>query len=83
MADSIFEQCNRARKVARLVAVLDRAGATTAAVRNMGDDDWQRLAEHAGVHPPSEITRQHVVNVLALRDVDPFEGLTDEWDGAA
>lgn len=86
MTDNIFEQRNRARKVAKLVGVLDATHASTDAVRAMTDDEWRATAEAAGVHPPSHTTRRHVINVLELREhpADPFDGLDDYgWGGDA
>ena len=87
MADNIFEQRNRARKVAKLVSVLDATHASTDAVRAMTDEEWQTAAETAGVHPPSDTTRGQVIDLLASREqpVDPFEDLDHRgwWGGDA
>ena len=86
MTDNILEQRNRARKVARLVSVLDAAHASTDAVRGMTDDEWQTAADAAGVHPPSDTTRGQVIDLFESREqpADPFEGLADYgWGGDA
>ena len=86
MADNIFEQRNRARKVAKLVSVLDAAHASTDTVRAMTDDEWQTVADAAGVHPPSDTTREQVIELFASREqpADPFAGLEDYgWGGDA
>ena len=84
MTDNIFEQRNRARKVAKLISVLEAVRASTEAVRAMTDEEWQTAAEIAGVHPPSDTTRGQVIDLLASREqpVDPFDGLEDfGWFG--
>lgn len=77
MTDNIFEQRNRARKVAKLVDVLDAAHESAQTVRAMTDDQWQIAADTADVYSPSHKTREQVIRLFAVREqpADPFEGL--------
>jgi hypothetical protein len=59
-----FESEARARKVARIVAVLPRGPEAVAALEGAGDDAWRFVAQRAGVKVPSLQTRACVLETL-------------------
>lgn len=60
----------RAREVkaAKLVTVLERARCTSAGALLLTDHGWAQAARLAGVHDPSPVTRELVVDLLAARE---------------
>ncbi len=67
------EALNRARKVLALCNAIpfaethEQVERTAEFFEELSDRDWERLARHAGVNPPSVTTRAAVVQVLRNR----------------
>jgi hypothetical protein len=87
MPSNGFEWANRMRKAMALVARIDRelmtrgidvhdqAGAILLASRDWTDVEWKRIADAAGVNPPSVETRRIVQGIYrdrAKTGVSPF-----------
>jgi hypothetical protein len=79
-----YASAARAAKVMALLAACDRyagaagldavrsSAAMARAIEDQSDDFWELLADAAGVHPPSQQTRDEVVAALRARgDVLP------------
>jgi hypothetical protein len=62
---SRLEVRNRLVKAARLAEVLSELGGTAEQVACLGPQGWLLAADCAGVKPPSEITKEWVVEILA------------------
>lgn len=80
MPTSTYEAAGRARKITRIIAVLDKIGAGVDELDELGTPEWwANVARAAQVRPPSPATIAGIRKVLeeraALADDDVFEGL--------
>ena len=70
----LYEERNRAAKVAKLVAMVDECEYFTSdewgvitTLNNLTDEGWHQLSKLAKVNPPSEQTREMVVRHYQLK----------------
>lgn len=70
-----FEYANRLRKAFRIACTLHRAGITPEQAMLQTQAEWVTTAACAGCKPPSEETREMVIDKLRM-----LAGSAGEWD---
>lgn len=80
METTDYETEARVKKAAKLAATLHKAHATAATAECLSDEAWELAALVAGVRPPSETTKRHVIRILDALDEAKARSidLTDE-----
>lgn len=69
MPTNPYEQNSRLKKALALADRLAGYGIAIADVRLMDQDDWNIIAESAGVHVPSTVTQAIVIGMLESREI--------------
>ncbi len=59
-----YEMLGRRNKADKLVATIRRLEGTAGDVRGMSEKDWTNVAKLAKVNPPSQATRELVIEIL-------------------
>lgn len=77
-----FEMQGREKKAAALVDALETARIDSALAKEIDTNDWNALAKAAGVNPPSIITVQRVIEILADRERNYAQRKALEHQGA-